>query len=95
MATRNRTPPDIRGRRPEPLAVPFFLALGRPGGMPAATAVRLRRLQASLAGELQRLDAACWLGKLDARELERLQELRSAFAQANRAVDPREPGAPG
>ncbi len=74
--------------------MPFFLALGTQSGSSLASAVKLRKLQASLAGELQRLDAACWQGKLDARELQRLQELRAAFTRANRAIAPDDVGAP-
>jgi hypothetical protein len=75
--------------------VPFFLAVGRHGAAsPApAVAVELRRLQAALAGELRRLDAACWQGRLGAPELRRFQEIRAAIRRVNQALDPEDPGA--
>jgi hypothetical protein len=85
--------PARRGRRrrePGRGAVPFALALGRDSGHsgldPQAQA-RLRSLQARLAGELARLDAACWKGSLDARGLARFQELRAACSRVDRAIE--------
>jgi hypothetical protein len=70
--------------------VPFALVLGaRPGRrtLDAAAQARLRTLQALLAGELARLDAACWTGSLDARGLARFQELRAACSRVDRAIE--------
>ena len=79
-----------RRRQPGNGAIPFALALGRdsgPSSLDPHTQARLRSLQARLAGELARLDAACWTGSLDARGLARFQELRATCSRVDRAVE--------
>jgi len=66
---------------------PFVLALPGPStrrGSAATARLRLRRDR--LVDELARLDAACWLGRLDRRGLWRMQALRVRFADLDRQV---------
>jgi hypothetical protein len=70
--------------------VPFALLLGRTAlrtGSLGRSQLHLRQLEARLAVEFTRLEAACWRGELDAAGLARLQEVRVATLEIDRAIE--------